>query len=237
MPDTFGLFETIAVFRSRPIFLDQHLNRLDDGLRLISLAASSYRRSDAKARLENTAKEIEQGVLKLAVTKNAAEITTRENPYQEESYQKGFQLSFSSVFRKEDDPMVYVKSMERSFLNEEREIAKIQGYDEVIFLNRKEEISEGSVSNIFCVKGSHVFTPPVSSGLLNGILRQYLLSTYDNITESALRKEDLFFADEVFLTNSLMGIMPVVAVDGIVKKDHSIANQFQKQYLRNLSVL
>ncbi len=73
--------------------------------------------------------------------------------------------------------MVYVKSMERSFLNEEREIAKVQGYDEVIFLNRKEEISEGSVSNIFCVKGSHVFTPPVSSGLLNGILRQYLLST------------------------------------------------------------
>ena len=237
MPDTFGLFETIAVYHSRPIFLDQHLKRLDDGLRRISLPASAYQRSDAKARLEKAAGEMEHGVLRLAVTKDAVEITTRENPYREESYQKGFQLSFSSVFRKEDDPKVYLKSLERSLLNKEREIAKARGYDEVIFLNRKGEISEGSVSNVFCVKGSHVFTPPVASGLLNGILRQYLLSTYDNITESALRKEDLFSADEVFLTNSLMGIMPVSAVDGIVKKDHSIAEQFQKQYLKNLSVL
>ena len=237
MSDTFGLFETIAVFRSRPIFLEQHLKRLEDGLKCISFSSPAYQRNDAKARLEKAAGEMEHGVLRLVVTKDAVEITTRENPYQEESYRRGFQLSFSSVFRKEDDPMVYVKSLERSLLNKEREIAKARGYDEVLFLNQKGEISEGSVSNIFCVKGEHVFTPPVYSGLLNGILRQYLLSAYGNVAESVLHKEDLFSADEMFLTNSLMGIMPVSAVDGIVKKDHSIANQFQKQYLKNLSVL
>ena len=237
MPDIPGIFETIAVFHSRPIFLQQHLNRLEEGLMRISLLSSVYQRDEAEFQILKAARKTESGALKLEVTADAMKITSRANPYSIESYQRGFRLCYSSVLRDESDPVIYVKSLERSILNKERSIAKGKGFDEALFLNRKGEVSEGSVSNVFCVKNDRIYTSSISSGLLNGILRQYLLLTYDHIRESVLFKDDIIHADEVFLTNSLMGIMPVCAVDGIPLKDHSVAEKYQKQYLKNLSEL
>lgn len=64
------------------------------------------------------------------------------------------------------------------------------------------------MSNIFFVKEKKLYTPTLSCGLLPGILRAYILETYD-VKETILYPEDLVTFDECFLTNSLMGIMPL----------------------------
>ncbi len=70
------------------------------------------------------------------------------------------------------------------------------------------QLTEGAVSNLFFIKNGRLYTPPVESGLLPGIIRSYLCQCYD-VIEKPLYPEDIRTFDECFLTNSLMGLMPV----------------------------
>ena len=83
------------------------------------------------------------------------------------------------------------------------------GADELIFLNSRGEICEGTASNIFFVSGGRLFTPPVSCGLLPGIMRRFVLESF-SVNEQVLRRKDVMKMEECFVSNSLMGIMPVV---------------------------
>ncbi len=89
---------------------------------------------------------------------------------------------------------------------------------EIVFLNRHGYVTEGTVSNIFIVKDGIILTPPVYLGLLNGITRQSVLEiasqTGIKTIQSPFTRYDLFTADEVFLTNSTIEILPVSVVDG-----------------------
>ena len=80
--------------------------------------------------------------------------------------------------------------------------------DERIFLNTCGEISEGTVSNIFFVRGGKLETPAMGCGLLPGIIREYLCET-EETEETVIYQEMLNHYEECFVTNSLMGIMPV----------------------------
>lgn len=97
----------------------------------------------------------------------------------------------------------YFKTTNRELLN--REFAKWskEGFDDVIFQNEKGEITEGAITNIMISKEGKLYTPPVTSGLLNGCCRGYLLSTNKNITEKILFADDLISADEVYIFNSV----------------------------------
>lgn len=110
------------------------------------------------------------------------------------------------------------------------------GYDEPIFLNSKNQITEGATSNIFVVVGDKIYTPKLSCGLLNGIVRQYIVSNYD-VIESEIDLEFLNNADEIFLTNSLFGIMPVNNLEKKVFKSQKISKEIfshYKKYLGNI---
>ena len=90
----------------------------------------------------------------------------------------------------------------------EKRAAAEAGMDERIFLNTCEEISEGTVSNIFFVRGGKLETPAMGCGLLPGIIREYLCET-EEAEETVIYQEMLNHYEECFVTNSLMGIMPV----------------------------
>ena len=109
------------------------------------------------------------------------------------------------------------------------------GYDEPIFLNSKNQITEGATSNIFVVVKNKIYTPKLSCGLLNGIVRQYIISNYD-IIETEMDLEFLNNADEIFLTNSLFGIMPVNNLEKKVFKSQKISKEifnYYKKYIEN----
>ena len=95
----------------------------------------------------------------------------------------------------------------------QKRAATARGIDEPLFLNTKGQVAEGATSNIFAVIQGEVVTPPVSCGLLPGVMRDFALRV-TGAKERPLSPEELMQADEVFLTNSLMGAMPARSIDG-----------------------
>jgi branched-subunit amino acid aminotransferase/4-amino-4-deoxychorismate lyase len=84
------------------------------------------------------------------------------------------------------------------------------GYYDVVFFNEDNEITEGSFNNIFIRKGERWYTPPIECGLLPGVQRQWLLDSVQvDATEKRLVVDDLYRADEIFLTNAVRGVVKV----------------------------
>jgi para-aminobenzoate synthetase/4-amino-4-deoxychorismate lyase len=88
------------------------------------------------------------------------------------------------------------------------------GCDEVLFANERGELTEGTRTNVFVRRGERLFTPPISCGLLDGTLRQEIISCFRNkVTETVLHRSDLAIADEVLLGNSVRGLMSALPVE------------------------
>lgn len=85
------------------------------------------------------------------------------------------------------------------------------GIDELIFLNERGEVCEGTITNLFVQQGDTLVTPPLASGLLPGVLRAELLDT-GRAVEAVLTLPDLERAEAIFCGNSLRGLIPVTLV-------------------------
>jgi len=97
------------------------------------------------------------------------------------------------------------------------------GYDEAIMLNYNGKVSEGSAENIFLVNNDEIFTPPLSAGILNGITRDSVIKIAKadeiSITETNIDREDLYVADEVFMTGTAAEVKSVTEIDNITIGD------------------
>ena len=80
------------------------------------------------------------------------------------------------------------------------------GFDEILFLNERDEVTEGAISSLFIQRGGKLFTPPLSSGVLPGVFRRHLLETDSSAEERVLHLEDLQSADAIFLCNAVRGM-------------------------------
>ena len=101
--------------------------------------------------------------------------------------------------------LLYHKTTSRELYDTGYSLARQKGYDELLFLNENGEVTEGAISNLFIRKGRHFYTPPISSGLLNGIYRQYFLNTRPFAHVQALTLPDILSADTIYITNSVRG--------------------------------
>lgn len=108
-----------------------------------------------------------------------------------------------------DDPLLRYKTTRRRLYDLERERLKNvpNGFD-VIFLNDRDEVAEGAITNVFAEFGSELVTPPVDCGLLPGIMRAEVLSR-KGVSERILTLDNLRLADRVVLTNAVRGAVPV----------------------------
>jgi branched-chain amino acid aminotransferase len=102
-------------------------------------------------------------------------------------------------------------------------LAKVEaieaGVHEAIMLNTEGQVSECTGDNIFFIRGSRIVTPPVSAGILNGVTRLFVMNEVSPacgiaVEERPCRLEDLFTADEVFLTGTAAEIIGVSSIDG-----------------------
>ena len=103
-----------------------------------------------------------------------------------------------------------------------------RGYDEAILLNTVSNVADGSISNVFIVKEQHIFTPPVSDGALLGVVRAILMKEFFrefSIIEKSISPAEIKQADEIFLTNALMGIKPIHRLDDTEFSVFSVVNQ------------
>ncbi|SHK01801.1 4-amino-4-deoxychorismate lyase [Caminicella sporogenes DSM 14501] len=240
----YGLFETIKVCRGKMYFFDEHINRMKAGCKLIDLDFMLDIKN-IKMSCEEIIKanELKFGAIRISYLKNNESyyilITVRNNIYTEDIYDKGFKLCFSNIKRNPYSPIVKVKSNNYIENILARKKAHDRGYNEALFLNVYDKICEGTVSNIFFIKDKEIYTPSLKCGILEGIVRDKVIEIVQNlnikINFGEYEKDMLYEADEIFLTNSLMDIMPVSEIEGrkINLKNNKITRLLMKE-LQNL---
>ena len=220
-----GVFETILV-KSEPIFLKEHIERLNKGIRVLNLG-DEILIEDILNLIEKHS--IKNCVLKIVVSERNLVLEVRENKYKSGDYLKGFSLKLSNVYRNSKSKLTYIKSTNYLENIIEREEVTKDGYDEVLFLNEKGFVTEGSISNIFLIKENKIYTPKVESGLLPGVVRNFIINEFD-VIEKEIILEDLLNADEVFVTNSLLGIMGISKIEDKIFSENKITISIREKY-------
>ena len=131
----------------------------------------------------------------ITVTSTPIELPTRDTVWR-------FVISDQRLDEK--DPLFYHKTTRRQFFDREMERLKaLTGCDEVVFLNKKGELTEGTRTNLFVELDGRLFTPALTCGLLPGTLREELLELpRATASEAVLTPQDLLAADRIGLSPS-----------------------------------
>lgn len=225
-----GAFETIAMYKGTPLFLNEHLERLNKSLNFLGIKRV-ITEADLKSYL--TKETTEYLALKILVSEKNTIIRKREIPYNKHHYNKGYDIEISNIRRNNTSPFVYHKTLNYGECIMEKRFAQVLNVDEMLFLNTNDEICECTTCNIFFMKEEHIFTPKLSCGLLPGIIRNYICKTY-NVQEVVITPSQIADFDECFVTNSLMGIMPVHRIAEKIFEKRSITNTIVTSYFNNI---
>lgn len=228
-----GVYETIRVYNGKPFLLGEHLRRLNNSLLGIRLTPpESLLHLGSAVQKTVAANKHKEAVVRLTITRGPGAygfnpafckrptvvITSMPfKPYPAESYSKGITAAVVSIRR--NSPKSLPPSIKStSCLN--GILAKMESLDlsaqEGLLLTGENTLSEGTVSNIFLVKNGVLRTPVLEGDLLPGVTREWVcrLARRGNIKveEETLDVVDLMAADEVFMTSTLMEVMPVTRV-------------------------
>lgn len=214
-----GLFETIKVEHGIAIDLNLHIERMLNSIRCLEL--------DIKHEKDFLINEINTYIKKETIVDKALRITVfdkgynisiRDIPYNQETYEKGFKLTVSPIIR--GDSLIHRYKTTNYFENiYTKNFANKDGYDDGIFVNSEGVILECSMSNIFFIKGEIVYTPSGKLPILNGIIKKRIINICDELhielVENEINISEISSFDFVFVTNSLMGAMKVTEIDKI----------------------
>ena len=227
-----GLFETMRSYEGQVFRLESHLSRLSRSAELLGIPVIISELRDAiRETLE--ANRLRNARIRVTISAGEGEmppnaktcrkptvlvLAERYQPYPQEVYRRGFRAVISSIRRNSQSPLSGLKSS--SYLESllARQQAGEKGCDEAICLNEKGFLAEASMSNIFLVSEGILRTPGEESGILPGITRSVILELAGklgiNVLEENIRPIELFQAQEVFLTNSLIEVMPLTEIEG-----------------------
>jgi len=228
----YGLFESMRSYGGRVFRLDRHIARLKKSSETIGLNLPNV---DLEKAVYDTLKSngLTDARIRLTVSQGEGEATpdpsTCENPtvfitasnyapVSDAAYQKGYRAVVSQIRRNSTSPLSRVKSANYLDMILARGQAKDAGADEALLLNEKGYVAEGSTSNVFIVSSGKLITPSVDSGILPGVTLAVVLELALSLGIGAdirpVELNELYEADEAFLTNSVAEIMPLVQVDG-----------------------
>ena len=237
-----GIYETLRTYHGRPFLYDRHMRRLRNSARMIVLElpfsdaelASQIRDTMAASDLAGA-----EAYIRVLVTRGVGELTYDPTATPTPSviiivkplvdsapdvYERGVRAVIVDVVRNHPgtvNPMIKSNNLMNSALAMQE--AYRRGAFEGIMRNYRGELSECTTSNLFIVKDGAALTPPLESGLLPGITREFLFDVGEDVSvdvrEQLLRDEDLFSADEAFLTSTTREAVPIVEVD-----DRTIGN-------------
>lgn len=229
----FGLFETIRVYRGFPFALGRHLNRLAKSAQILQISLPPVKEikkaseklikinnsKDAKMRI-TVSPGISDGTprLKEANTPTVFIFTQPFKSYPLSFYRNGLKSTFLEEKINQSSVLSQLKTT--CFINRLLALKQLKekGFDEGFYLNFNGELTEATLSNVFLVKNEEIITPPVDAGLLPGITREIILEIAPFLgleaKEKTVKKEEVFEAEEIFITSSLREVMPVVELEG-----------------------
>lgn len=229
-----GIFDTMRAYNGVVFRARQHLDRLRSSAELLGLELAHS--DEELARLVQSlleANRLGDAYVRVTVTSGdggfGMEPSRKATPRvivvalplhatPPEYYVKGVRAVISSARRNETSPLSRIKSL--NFLDNllARRVARAAGVEEALFLNVRGNVAEAASSNVFLVLGGELVTPDPSSGLLPGITRAVVLELAArlglSVEERAVSLAELRDADEAFLTNSVVELLPLVSVEG-----------------------
>jgi para-aminobenzoate synthetase/4-amino-4-deoxychorismate lyase len=216
----FSLIETMRWDRDRGYaLLDRHLARFADSADYFGFVLDLHR---LRAALRDQETRMPDDCCRVRVELDAAGVfRIGAEPLDPAATADGIVFVLSPVAVRSDDPFLYHKTSHRPLYGRERaRLAAATGCDEVIFVNERGELTEGTWTNLFVECGGRLATPALSCGLLDGTLRRELLETEpERVREAILRPADLVHAERIFLGNSVRGLMPAVLLSDGPKTD------------------
>ncbi len=219
-----GVFESMYAPGDRISALPAHLRRLFKGLRRLKIKPG-YSAKEIERQLKYSLQlaRLNTARVRLMVWSKYSKVHTSiqifpYNVMSAKKYREGFRACVSPLRLNSNTLLFGLKSLKYQTFLKAYESAQRKGFDEAILLNTKGEIVEGSRTNVFIVKNGRLFTPWLASGCLPGITRQTVMSLAKrrgvSIKACSLHLNDLWKADEAFLTNSLIGVMPLTSING-----------------------
>ena len=233
-----GVYETLRTYGREPFEFAAHMARLRRSAAMIALPVPQ---SDAELRAEiartTDACEGEAGdefYIRLLLTRGVGDLSYHVNatptptlviivkplkPFPAANYTRGIRVAIVDIRRNHTDalnPLIKSNNLLNNALAMQE--AYRRGAEEAVMLNLSGQVAECSQSNIFIVKDGALATPPLSTGLLPGITRQVVLDLAAGLAipggERLLQADDVFGADEVFITGTTREITPVTSIDG-----------------------
>lgn len=248
-----GLFETILVKKGTIPLLDYHWKRVKTSAPIIGLKIpfsythlksmievliekNELHNKIAGARLTITHGEAGRGILPSETRSPNFIISVFEYAH---TMHSNYSALISSIRKNEHSPSCNIKST--SYLDNilAKQEAIDSSYNEAILLNTASNVADGAISNIFMVKQNKIITPKLSDGALPGVIRSVLLTEFQHsfsIDEQSISMPELLDADEVFITNALMGIQPLHRINDRIFHPFPIATMLantlrEKQYV------
>ncbi|MBS1800326.1 MAG: aminodeoxychorismate synthase component I [Acidobacteria bacterium] len=206
----FELIETMLFDGGGIVRLTLHLDRLAASAAYFDFV---FERQEVEARLAAMVKDLLRGVrsrVRLLLGAPGG-LTLSHSPLEEGPAEIVVRLSSSRV--NSGDVFVRHKTTRREMYDRELARAREAGFDEVLFVNERGELTEGAISTLFVRSGGRLLTPPLACGVLPGVLRRHILATDPTAEERVLLPKDLDGADAVFLGNSVRGLRRVVRVE------------------------
>ncbi len=224
----FSLFETFLVNEQGRIFLlEEHIARILNSSNHFNFNLG-LTVEDLSSRLLKylTEYQVANEIIRLSITAgyqgksipSSIAISRRNNPYSKSDLNKGFKLTIAKQLKNAASPIIRHKTANylENFLL--AQAATREGFNDVFFLNQQQQLTETTKANIFFVSEGILCTPDVECGLLPGVIRSWVVkagaSMGIEVKQGQFNLETLMESAEVFLTNSVMGIMPVNSIEG-----------------------
>jgi len=220
-----GVFETFRFRSGMPVFFDRHIERMRKGAELLSIPlpeANSITDAVLSAVSESGLSDMYVKVCLVSAGnslfyKNADKTRTIVIIKKYEVVNGPAKASVCSFSRNSKSPLVRIKSLNYLENILARREAMDSGFDEALFLNERDEITEGSASNIFWVSDGTLFTPSLGCGVLPGIIRGVLMEQASDmglqVEEGGFTITDLAESDFAFFTNSLAGVRELAKIN------------------------
>ena len=224
--ENFQLIETMLLLNGNILFLPLHLERLALSAKYFDFAfdAAAVEARIAERIVSLSARASFRIRLLLHST---GEVTLTHTELTEETGSWRIRISPHRINSKSF--LRRHKTTRRQLYDAEYARARKDGFDEVLFLNERDELAEGSITNLFVKAGGKLVTPPLAAGVLPGVLRRHLLETDTDVVERTLVLEDLRTAEAVFLGNSVRGLCPVTRIEAEGTEGHSLVRDDERR--------
>lgn len=246
-----GLFSTLRIFHGVPFAFDRHWNRLSKDARRTRLPFP-FDAERVRAQMHELIQrnEVVEGTARIYAIYNKVGFWQSDEAFPEVDlllytaglppHREPVRLALGEHGRYAASPLAGVKVTSWLLNVWSIQGAQQRGFEDVLLLNERGEVSECTAANIFCLRGKRVFTPPLSSGCLEGVTRGVLMDLAPSsgypIEEKTLLPDDLYTADEVFITSTNRSLVGVEEIEGhkLAVAPGAVTRQLEQAFARHM---